>query len=115
MQSSPNSAALAGALTPDRELIDIALAGNNVGFEQLVLRYQERLYRSIWHVVGCPLVAEDIVQDAFVRAFVRLNTFRKESSFYSWLFRIALNSRRKYFRRKSKIFSLESIDENAPR
>jgi RNA polymerase sigma-70 factor (ECF subfamily) len=83
----------------DGELIDWALQGNQRGFEELTHRYQDRLFASIRRDVGCPILAEDIVQDAFVRAFTALASFRGGSAFYTWLYRIAMNSRRTYMRK----------------
>ena len=91
----------------DRELIDWALAGNQRGFEELTHRYQDRLFASIRRDVGCPILAEDIVQDAFVRAFTALASFRGGSAFYTWLYRIAMNSRRSYLRKSQATVTLQ--------
>ena len=56
----------------DAQLIDEALAGNSASFGQLVTKYQDRLYNTIAHVVGCKNEAYDVVQDAFVQAFLKL-------------------------------------------
>ncbi len=78
--------------TPDQDLIDSCLAGRREAFGLLVERYQHRLYGSLVHVTGSTEQARDIAQDAFVHAFEKLSTFRGQSQFYSWLFRIALNA-----------------------
>lgn len=78
--------------TPDQELIDGCLAGQVEAFGLLVNRYQHRLYGSLVHVTGSSEQAKDIAQDAFLQAFEKLSTFRGQSQFYSWLFRIALNA-----------------------
>lgn len=78
--------------TPDQELIEGCLAGKTEAFGLLVERYQHRLYGSLVHVTGSSEQARDIAQDAFVHAFEKLSTFRGQSQFYSWLFRIALNA-----------------------
>jgi RNA polymerase sigma-70 factor, ECF subfamily len=78
--------------TPDQDLIDSCLAGRREAFGLLVERYQHRLYGSLVHVTGSTDQARDIAQDAFVHAFEKLSTFRGQSQFYSWLFRIALNA-----------------------
>jgi RNA polymerase sigma-70 factor (ECF subfamily) len=77
---------------PDQHLIDQCLAGKTEAFGQLVERYQHRLYGSLIHVIGSADEAQDVAQDAFVHAFEKLGTFRGQSAFYSWLFRIALNA-----------------------
>jgi RNA polymerase sigma-70 factor, ECF subfamily len=77
---------------PDQQLIDDCLAGQTEAFGLLVERYQHRLFGSLVHVTGSTEQAQDIAQDAFVHAFEKLSTFRGQSAFYSWLFRIALNA-----------------------
>ncbi|WP_437193099.1 RNA polymerase sigma factor [Planctomicrobium sp. SH527] len=75
----------------DSRLIDQTLTGNTEAFGELVLRYQDRLYCTLVHLLGSVHDARDVVQDAFLLAFQKLHTFRKDASFYSWLFRIAYN------------------------
>ena len=93
----------------DRDLIEVTLRGDQRGYEQLTRRYQDRLFTSVLHDTGCPVLAEDIVQDAFVRAYLHLKSFRKECNFYTWLYRIALNVRSNYFRRRHRTLPLESL------
>ena len=76
----------------DQQLIAESLSGRTDAFGQLVLRYQNRLYNTLVHVLGSADEAQDVAQDAFVHAFQKLKTFRGESKFYSWLFRIAMNA-----------------------
>src|SRR5690349_3506078 len=76
----------------DDQLIAEALAGNSSAFGQLVRKYQDRLYNAVVHVAGCAEDARDVVQDAFVQAFVKLETFQGSSAFYTWLYRIAFNT-----------------------
>lgn len=77
--------------TPDHELIERCLAGRQDAFGQLVERYQSRLFHSLVHLLGSTEDAQDAAQNAFVQAFEKLSTFRGQSQFYSWLFRIAYN------------------------
>lgn len=77
--------------TPDHTLIESCLAGRREAFGQLVERYQNRLFHSLLHMLGSREDAQDVAQDAFVQAFEKLSTFRGQSQFYSWLFRIAFN------------------------
>jgi RNA polymerase sigma-70 factor (ECF subfamily) len=78
--------------TTDSDLIARARSQDPQAFGELVHRYQDRLLRSINRMVGGKLEAEDIVQDTFYKAFLHLNRFRLECSFYTWLFGIARNS-----------------------
>lgn len=85
----------------DQELIAASLARDTAAFGELVARYQNRLYRSLIHVIGSPEDAQDVAQEAFVLAFQKLSSFRGDAQFYSWLFRIALNASVNY-RRKNR-------------
>jgi RNA polymerase sigma-70 factor, ECF subfamily len=95
-------------VSDDFGLIDRTLAGDREAFGDLVKLHQDRLYTSMFHVTGSRQEAEDVVQDAFVQAFVKLPTFQRSSAFYTWLYRIAFNlaaSRRR--RRRPEV----SVDE----
>ena len=95
----------------DSDLIASALAGNQASYTKLVDRYQGRLTSAIRTKVACSGIADDIVQDAFVRAFNSLHSFRSDSGFYTWLYRIALNSRRYYIKNRHRISSLDETHE----
>ena len=107
------STATSDTVPCDRDLIDAARRGEQFGFEQLVERYQNRLFVSMRNDVGCPILAEDIVQEAFVRAFRFLDSFKYHSNFYTWLYRIALNSRRDYTRNRGRMVSIETVCESS--
>lgn len=85
----------------DPELIAAALARDTAAFGELVSRYQNRLYGALVHMTGSAEDAKDVAQEAFVLAFQKLATFRGDSQFYSWLFRIAMNASVN-FRRKNR-------------
>lgn len=76
----------------DNQLIEAALAGNSAAFGELVRKYQDRLHTTMTHLTRSSEDARDVVQDAFVKAFVKLDTFRGSSGFYTWLYRIAFNT-----------------------
>jgi RNA polymerase sigma-70 factor (ECF subfamily) len=73
------------------QLVARAREGDRQAFDDLVACYAPRIYNLALRVVGSPEEAEDCVQDAFVRAFSRLHTFRGEAAFFTWLYRVALN------------------------
>lgn len=99
----------------DRLIIDAVLRGRTEAFGTLVLRYQNRLYNAILRVVDHRDDAADVVQDAFVNAYQSLATFKGDSEFYTWLYRIAFNSAINQKRRKRLFVSLEAFhrDGNA--
>lgn len=78
----------------------------------LVERYQDRLYNTMVHVVGSSEDARDVVQDAFVQAFVKLETFQQSAAFYTWLYRIAFNMAMSRLRRKKPTVSVEQVRES---
>ena len=80
----------------ERTLIDRVLSGDKRAFDLLVLRYQGRIISVIARYLGDPHEAQDIAQDTFVRAYRSLHQFQGGSSFYSWLYRIAINTSKNY-------------------
>ena len=75
----------------DKQLIDQFIGGQTEAFGALVLRHQDRLFNSLLRVVGSRDEAADVAQDAFLNAYRKIDSFRGDSAFYSWLFRIAMN------------------------
>ncbi|MFW6170121.1 MAG: RNA polymerase sigma factor [Planctomycetota bacterium] len=98
-------------MNDDAQLIAEALAGNRGAFEQLVRRYQVRLFHTLLHMVGSREEAEDVCQEAFVQAFVKLETFGGRSAFYTWLYRIAFNVAVSRNRRKRTDLSIDEHRE----
>ena len=100
--------------THDQELIAECLAGCTEAFGKLVVRYQNRLYNTLVKILGSVEDARDVAQDAFVHAFRKLDTFRGQSAFYTWLFRIAFNSAISQQRKRRKpLASIEATFEKA--
>ncbi|MGM0486419.1 MAG: RNA polymerase sigma factor [Planctomycetota bacterium] len=98
-------------MNDDAQVIAEALAGNRAAFEQLVRRYQVRLLHTLLHMVGSREEAEDVCQEAFVQAFVKLETFGGRSAFYTWLYRIAFNVAVSRKRRKRTDLSIDEHRE----
>jgi len=91
----------------DARLIDDALAGDSGAFGELVQKYQARLYNTLVHLVGRREEAEDVAQEAFVQAYLKLDTFQQNSAFYTWLYRIAFNTAISRGRRKRPEVSVD--------
>jgi RNA polymerase sigma-70 factor (ECF subfamily) len=88
----------------EKLLIRECLDGRTEAFGKLVVRYQDRLYNTLFRILGSAEDAQDVAQDAFAHAFLKLKTFQGNAAFYSWLFRIALNaaaSRQRKFKRRT--------------
>ncbi len=92
----------------EQELIRSILAGSSEAFEQLIAPYGDRLFNTLSHILRSPEAAEDVLQDALVQAFVKLNTYQGKSSFYTWLYRIAVNLAFSYRRRERPMISMDS-------
>jgi len=97
----------------DAQLIEAAREGDKAAYGRLVERYQDRLYNSLVRVVGSVEDARDIAQDAFVQAWLKLESFRGEAAFYTWLYRIAFNCAMSQKRRARPVQSLEVAREAA--
>ena len=94
----------------DHELVRLVLDGDGTAYRGLVERYQGRIYNVCYGMVRNPEDAKDLAQDAFVKAFKNLHRFRLESSFYTWLCRIAMNVSIDWLRRQ-KVRKAEAFDE----
>jgi len=97
----------------DAQAIAEVLRGNAEAYEPLVLKYQDRLFNSLMQVARSREEAEDVAQEAFVQAYVKLDTFQQHSTFYTWLYRIAFNLALSRRRRKRLEVSVEHTKEAA--
>ena len=75
----------------DGRLVDRFRSGDEAAFDDIVRRYQERVYQFVCRVVGDAEDAADVTQETFIRAYDKLNRFRGDSGLYTWLYRIAMN------------------------
>lgn len=96
-----------GPVNEDAKWIESAIAGDAEAFGCLVSKYQNRLYNSMVHFLRDETEAEDVVQESFVSSFTRLSRFRGNSSFYTWLYRIAVNAAISRRRKKRPRVSVE--------
>ena len=100
---------------PEGELVRRAREGDLTAYDELVKRYQERIYATIYHMTSNHEDANDLAQDSFIKAFSALKSFKGGSSFYTWLYRIAVNKTINFLKqRKNKYhLSLNDLDFNA--
>ena len=80
----------------DQELVLRAQRGDKRAFELLVVKYQRKLGRLLSRLVRDPAEVEDVTQEAFIKAYRALPSFRGDSAFYTWLYRIAINTAKNY-------------------
>src|SRR5450759_3928496 len=84
------------AADSDAMLVERTIAGDQKAFELLVIKYQRRIQRLIGRMVRDVDLVEDIAQETFIRAYRALAQFRGEAQFYTWLYRIAVNTAKKF-------------------
>ena len=97
-----SSAPLPPPSDSDAVLVQRAVAGDQRAFELLVIKYQRRLQRLIGRLVRDTDLVEDIAQETFIRAYRALPQFRGESQFYTWLYRIAVNTAKKFLQERKR-------------
>lgn len=94
----------------DVELVEKVKAGQIEAFGELVEKYQDRVFNAAWRICGHLEDARDITQDAFVKALENIGSFRQQSGFLTWVFRIAVNLALSHRRKqKRRAVSLEQI------
>ncbi|MGB3276897.1 MAG: RNA polymerase sigma factor RpoE [Castellaniella sp.] len=98
----------------DLALVERVRRGERHAFDLLVIKYQRKIMRLLSRLIHDPADIEDVAQEAFIKAYRALPQFRGESAFYTWLYRIALNTARNWqaasFRRPATVTPLENED-----
>ena len=109
--ASPERQLEAGA---DFRVVQQVQAGDVAAFDQLIRKYRERVYGMVYHMTSNREDAADLTQDAFIKAFQSIHRFQGQSSFFTWLYRIALNSALTHIRRNKlrAFFSLDKVHED---
>jgi len=100
---------------PDLALVRRAQAEDLEAYDQLIRRYQERIYSTVYHMTSNHEDAADLTQDTFIKAYRALASFKCDSSFYTWIYRIAVNRTINFLKqRKNRIqMSLNDFDNKA--
>ena len=94
----------------ERELVDRFQKGEKEVFNELVVKYQGKIYDLVYKYVPNPEIAKDLCQEIFIKAFKALPHFKKQSAFYSWLYRIATNLCVDFIRQQKRLQTL-SLEE----
>lgn len=92
----------------DHRLITECLKGGTNAFGELVRRYQDRLYNTVYRLVGHMEDAQDVVQETFLNAYQSLNNFKQESQLFTWLYRIAINTAISHKRKHRAVVSIDT-------
>jgi len=102
-----------GTNLPDADLVKRVQAGDSAAFDILVQKYQHKVVNLVGRFVSDQAECQDIAQDAFIKAFRAINSFRGDSQFYTWLYRIAANTAKNFLAsraRKSPAYSVDVED-----
>ena len=99
----------------EQRLVKGARTGDLEAYDSLVRRYQERIYATIYHMTANHEDATDLAQETFIKAYQALKSFKGDSSFFTWVYRIAVNKTINFLKqRKNKTYmSLNDLDFNA--
>lgn len=117
--AAPLPCALADAPAPqpsnDLALVHRAQQDDAEAFDELVRRYQERIYATVYHMTSNHEDTDDLTQETFIKAFRAIKSFKGDSSFFTWLYRIAVNKTINFLkqRRHRNHLSLNDLDFNA--
>jgi RNA polymerase sigma-70 factor (ECF subfamily) len=98
----------------DYAVVKQVQAGDVAAFDKLIVKYRERLFGVVYNLTSNREDAADLTQDAFIKAFQSINRFQGQSSFFTWLYRIAVNTTLTHLRkhRHRTFFSLENLQED---
>ena len=105
----------ATAPVEEMDLVKRARKGDLTAYDDLVRRYQERIYATVYHMTANHEDANDLAQEAFIKAFQALKSFKGGSSFYTWVYRIAVNKTINFLKQRKNRgqMSLDDLDFNA--
>jgi RNA polymerase sigma-70 factor (ECF subfamily) len=96
----------------DRRLIAECRAGHAGAYGELVRRHQDRLFNAVLRVLDNAEDAADVVQDAFLNAYQSLNSFKGDSEFFTWLYRIAFNAAISLRRKRKAVLSIDGLGDD---
>ncbi|MDR1227625.1 MAG: RNA polymerase sigma factor RpoE [Azoarcus sp.] len=98
----------------DQQLVERVQSGDKQAFGLLVSKYQRKLYRLLARLVRDPAEVEDLAQETFIKAYRALGAFRGESAFYTWLYRIGINTAKNYLaaqgRRMTALTGMDAVE-----
>src|SRR6266852_271408 len=111
----PEKAAPANNPLEESDLVQRAQRGDIAAYDDLVRRYQERIYATVYHMTANHEDASDLAQETFIKGYQALKSFKGDSSFYTWVYRIAVNKTINFLKqRKNRTYlSLNDLDFNA--
>jgi len=97
----------------DDKLVDLAKSGRIEAYAELARRVQEKIYHTIFGMTRNHEDADDLIQETFMSAYKALGSFKQRSSFYTWVYRIAVNLTLNFLKRKGREKGREGFEDNA--
>ena len=97
-------------MSVDQELVQRVQAGDKNAFDVLIIKYQQRIINVITGFVHDPVEAQDVAQEAFVKAYRAIPNFRGDSVFYTWLYRIAINTSKNHLAARARRPPTSDVD-----
>lgn len=94
----------------DKDLVLSVLQGNKSDYDLLVIKYQHRIIQLVNRYIKDPSEAQDVAQETFIKAYRALGKFRGDSAFYTWLYRIAINTAKNYLLSRSRRHTDYQVD-----
>jgi len=92
-------------MNEDNLWIERFIAGDTIGFEMLVRKYQDRVLNIVYSLIGQDRESEDIAQEVFLKVYHKLSSFKQNSQFFTWLYRIAVNMTYDFLRKRKNFIS----------
>ena len=109
------TSAISSTRAEEESIIHRAQKGDLAAYDELIRRYQERIYATVYHMTSNHEDANDLTQEAFIKAYHALKSFKGGSSFYTWVYRIAVNKTINFLKQRKhrSALSLNDLDFNA--
>jgi RNA polymerase sigma-70 factor (ECF subfamily) len=100
-------------VSDEQKLINDCLNGNSAAFGELVSRHQDRLFNTVLRLLDHPEDARDVVQEAFLHAYQSLHSFKGDARFFTWLYRIAVNTAISFKRKRRLVLRLQPTGDGS--
>ena len=102
-------------MNSEKTLIKLSKEGNKNAFEALVIKHQDKLMGSLNKLFKNPTFSEDIAQEAFIKAYINIGSFKEDSAFFTWVYRIAINLAKNFvvssnYKKQKSNISMENIN-----
>jgi len=101
-----------GQDAPEELLVQRAADGDPAAFDWLMRRYQDAVFNMLYRMTGNQDLAFDLVQETFLKAYKAIDTFRLGAKFYTWVYRIAVNSLRSHWRKQARLPTQQHLDDD---